>query len=275
MLLLWLMPQPCYAVTVREVPNPRHHQSWVTDMAHLLEPQTQTKINQLITALEQANGDEVAIVTIPETSSILSPKQFATELFNTWQVGKRNRDNGVLFLVAAQERRVEIETGYGIEVILTDAQVKQIIDEQIIPAFQQGDFDRGILQGTKAIVRALESYPTASMPKGRTPAELGFTAILYLAGIVLVGSLLALTSTAFAWVGSTLTAELERWWQSQRPRSLGRKRSSEQRKNSPEDSLREQTYTEIYGRSSSSSNYSGGGDFGGGHSGGGGAGGHW
>lgn len=73
------------------------------------------------------------MVTVPETVPANSPKAFTTQLFNYWGIGKADQDNGVLFLVSTGDRRVEIETGYGIESILPDAQVGNIIDTKITP----------------------------------------------------------------------------------------------------------------------------------------------
>ncbi len=99
----------------------------------------------------------MAVVTVPETAPAASPKTFATELFNKWGIGKKGKDNGVLFLISVGDRRVEIETGYGVEGILPDAKVGNIINTQIIPRFKKGDFEGGTLAGTKALVVILES----------------------------------------------------------------------------------------------------------------------
>lgn len=147
---------PSQALTVQEVPNPRQvNGGWVTDMANILAPITENQINQIISDLEAKNGTEIAVVTVRETSPSASVKEFATTLFNYWGIGKADRDNGVLFLISQGDRRVEIVTGYGIEEILSDAKVGQIIDSEIIPQFKQGKFDEGTLAGTKAIVLAL------------------------------------------------------------------------------------------------------------------------
>ena len=82
---------------------------------------------------------------------------FATELFNYWGIGKAGSDNGILFLISYDDRRVEIETGHGIEEILPDAEVSNIIDTQIVPQYKKGNFDRGTLNGTKAMISALDS----------------------------------------------------------------------------------------------------------------------
>jgi uncharacterized protein len=156
---------PSLAVTVQEVPNPRKVNSgWVTDMADVLSPQTEAQLNQMISDLEAENGSEIAVVTVPETSPSASPKEFATSLFNNWKIGKADKDNGVLLLISQGDRRVEIETGYGVESILPDARVGNIIQQEITPRFKQRDFDGGTLAGTKALVVALQTNAAPSTP---------------------------------------------------------------------------------------------------------------
>ncbi|MFP4103853.1 TPM domain-containing protein [Coleofasciculus sp.] len=148
-----ISPLSAQALTVEEVPNPQQvNGTWVTDMAEILSEDTEEQLNQMIRELEINNGTEIAVVTVPETSPAASPKAFTTELFNYWGIGKADEDNGVLFLISTGDRRVEIETGYGIEPILPDAQVGQIIETKITPLFKQDDFDGGTLAGTKALV---------------------------------------------------------------------------------------------------------------------------
>ncbi len=148
-----LSPLSAQALTVEEVPNPQQRNgTWVTDMADILSQDTERQLNQMISELEIENGTEIAVVTVPETSPAASPKAFTTELFNHWGIGKADENNGVLFLISIGDRRVEIETGYGIEPILPDAQVGQIIETKITPHFKQGDFDAGTLAGTQALV---------------------------------------------------------------------------------------------------------------------------
>ncbi|MGL5078484.1 MAG: TPM domain-containing protein [Waterburya sp.] len=158
-------PLASQALTVEEITNPRQDNGgWVTDMADILSDRTETELNNLITNLEQTNGTEIAVVTVPETTPAESPKAFATELFNYWGIGKAEEDNGILFLVSTGERRAEIETGYGMEGILPDAQVGNIIDTQVIPQFKQNDFDAGTLAGTKELITAAKTS-TNQKPK--------------------------------------------------------------------------------------------------------------
>jgi uncharacterized protein len=128
----------------------------VTDKAEILQPETETQLNRMIARLEAKNGAEIAVVTVPETAPAASPKEFTTNLFNYWKIGKKGQDNGVLFLISVKDRRVEIETGYGVEGILPDAKVGNIIETEITPRFRQKDFDGGTLAGTRAIIVSLE-----------------------------------------------------------------------------------------------------------------------
>ncbi len=158
-----IRPLTGLALDIKDIPNPRQiNGTWVTDMAEILSDETESQLNQMISQLELQNGSEIAVVTVPETSPSATPKEFATTLFNYWHIGKADQDNGVLFLISKGDRRVEIETGYGIEPILPNTQVSTIIETQITPRFKQGDFDGGTLAGTKALVVVLESPQTSN-----------------------------------------------------------------------------------------------------------------
>lgn len=156
-----LFPFVGLALEIKDVPNPRQiNGTWVTDMVGILDQPTQAQINSLITQLERENGAEIAVVTVPETSPSASPKEFTTALFNHWKIGKKGQNNGVLFLISKGDRRVEIETGYGIEAILPDAKVGNLIATEITPKFKQGDFNGGTLAGTQALVFTLKNTST-------------------------------------------------------------------------------------------------------------------
>ena len=151
-------PVTSQAITVQEVPNPRQvNNTWVTDKANILSDSTETQLNQIISDLKTKNGSEIAVVTVPDTKPSATPKAFATELFNFWGIGKKGKNNGVLLLISSGERRVQIETGSGIQSILPDAKAVGIIETEITPRFKQQDFDGGTLAGTKALVNVLQT----------------------------------------------------------------------------------------------------------------------
>ena len=151
-------PVTSQAITVQEVPNPRQvNNTWVTDKANILSDSTETQLNKMISDLEAKNGSEIAVVTVPDTKPSATPKAFATELFNFWGIGKKGKNNGVLLLISSGQRRVQIETGSGIQSILPDAKAVGIIQTEITPRFKQQDFDGGTLAGTKALVNVLQT----------------------------------------------------------------------------------------------------------------------
>ncbi|WP_287518925.1 TPM domain-containing protein [Okeania sp. SIO2C2] len=149
---------PTLALTVQDVPNPRqNYGGWVTDMAEILSTDTEAKLNKMISDLEASNGSEIAVVTVSETQPAATPKKFATELFNYWGIGKKDKDNGVLFLVSQGDQRLEIETGKGVQEILPDAKVSHLLHTNIIPKFKLGLFESGVVAGTTALVTSLET----------------------------------------------------------------------------------------------------------------------
>lgn len=166
------------AVPIESVPNPqRAYGGWVTDMAGLLDAQTEAQLNQMIAALEARNGSEIAVVTVPETAPSPSPKAFSTALFNRWGIGKRGRNNGVLFLISKGDRRTEIETGKGLSSILPNSRVSQILQQQVTPRFKQGQFNQGTLAGTQALIQTLNQLkatspaPQRSLPLQAVPSN--------------------------------------------------------------------------------------------------------
>jgi len=201
-------PINCLALSVQEVPNPRQANGGsVTDMADILSPATETQLNQLVAELQAKKGAELAIVTVARTTPEHSPREFATELFNYWGIGKKGQDNGVLLLISKGDRRVEIETGYGVEAILPDAKVGRILSEEITPQFKQGNFDGGTLAGTKTLVATLATEittadlrPTSTQPSTETLASSGASDsedspwyVWWIGGLGVVGGLIAIS----------------------------------------------------------------------------------
>ncbi|MET0387612.1 MAG: TPM domain-containing protein [Polyangiales bacterium] len=127
---------------VDAVPNPRAtHGGWVTDIDDVLGATAET-INTRYERLKQDTGAEVALVILPTIGSA-SPRAFATQLLHHWRVGRAGVDDGVLVLHVLDQRRIEIETGYGAEGALPDAKCHWLVDEVAIPAFKAGHFAAG------------------------------------------------------------------------------------------------------------------------------------
>jgi uncharacterized membrane protein YgcG len=131
-------------------------QDRVNDFAQVLDASTREKLNALITEVEQHTTAEIAVVVV-QTTAPVTPKQYATEIFNRWGVGKKGTDNGVIILLAVQDRRVEIETGYGVEGILPDGKMGEIIRTTMIPFFKESRWGEGLLAGTQHIAQVLRA----------------------------------------------------------------------------------------------------------------------
>ena len=142
----------------------------VVDGAALLRPTVKSSITDQSSALEAATRDQLVVVTVP---SLAGPtiEAFGLALGNRWEIGQRDLDNGVLLIVAPNERKVRIEVGPGLETILTDAAAQRIIKEKMVPAFSAGQFERGIVAGTTAIVAVLRKSPVrTSCPAAKVAA---------------------------------------------------------------------------------------------------------
>ena len=153
------------------IPSPRRDGNWVHDGAGVVANRT-PDIERILDALERDTGAEVAVATVPSVGDEV-PKEFATALFNAWGVGKKGKDNGVLVLHVIDQRRVEIETGYGVEATLTDSHCKRIIDEVTIPFFKAGSFADGHFETVRAIDRGLRNGGDLSGLRTRWEREPG------------------------------------------------------------------------------------------------------
>lgn len=142
------------AIPPSGVPNPRSRDSWVADMADIIDAPTEARLDELITEAEAASGVEIAVVTVDSVSTP-TPKDFATELFNLWQVGKAGEDNGLLVLMVVSERRLEMETGYGLEADLTDGWLQSMQQRLMVPSFRAGNYGTGLERGVAASIRRL------------------------------------------------------------------------------------------------------------------------
>lgn len=139
------------AETLAQVVNPRKAgHSHVSDMAHVVDGATEKRLNAIINQLERRTHAEMAVVTIRQTEG-QTPRQFSTALFNRWGIGKKKRDNGVLFLVVMDAHRVEVETGRGMNRVLPDARVQQILNQHVVPLFKSDDYAGGILRGVQTL----------------------------------------------------------------------------------------------------------------------------
>lgn len=152
------------------VPNPREtNGSWVADPAHHLASSTVQSIDGIIDKLEREKSIEMAVVVIDSLDG-LDPADAALLLHRRWGVGKRQRDDGIVFLWSPALRKTYVSVGYGLEGVLPDARVGRILDESVLPSFRAGNFDRGVLQGVQKLADASREE-TAWRPAAIAPGR--------------------------------------------------------------------------------------------------------
>lgn len=126
----------------------------VVDDAHLLSADTQQKLTGELEQLETQTGHQLVVATVPSLQGY-EIEDYGYQLGRAWGIGSKAQNDGVLLLVAPNERKVRIEVGYGLEPILTDALSSTIIQSKILPDFRDGNMEQGIIDGTEAIIGQL------------------------------------------------------------------------------------------------------------------------
>ncbi len=124
---------------------------YLNDTVGMVDVQDQNAINNFARELETKTTAQISVVTI-NTTQPETIEQYAVRLFKQWGIGQKGKDNGVLFLIAKNDRTVRIEVGYGLEGVLTDATCSGIINQIVVPLFKQGQISKGVLEGSKAII---------------------------------------------------------------------------------------------------------------------------
>lgn len=156
--------------TVATVPNTRLSDSHVctSDPDDLIDAASQAEIDRILYDAQQKLSAEIFVVALKSTGEV-DLKSFATELFNSWGIGKKGKDNGLLILLVLDQKKVTMETGYGMEGVLPDAICFRIIDNEMVPLMKEGQIGAGMLAGVQAVLKVL-SDPAAAAEIYADPA---------------------------------------------------------------------------------------------------------
>ncbi|MFZ9504549.1 MAG: TPM domain-containing protein, partial [Cyclobacteriaceae bacterium] len=145
---------------------PQHSGRWVHDEAGALSAETIGRLESTLKAERDSTSNQIAILILKslEGDEISS---YANRVFKEWKLGQEDKDNGVLFVMAIDDRKVRIEVGYGLEGSLTDLTSSRIIRNEVAPYFRRGDYENGVVAGTLAIMDAIKgSYKNTGGTKG-------------------------------------------------------------------------------------------------------------
>lgn len=142
----------------------------VVDQAAIIDDATERQLVQTLADFEQRSSDQIVVATIHDLGGE-AVEPYANRLFRSWGPGQAGEDNGVLLLVAVDDRKMRIEVGYGLEGTLTDLHAKLIIDNTMVPAFRAGNFSGGIEEAVNDIIMVLEGNAAELEARARRFAE--------------------------------------------------------------------------------------------------------
>ncbi len=197
---LWLLCAPWAAAEVAVPPL----KARVTDLTGTLQPGQQAALEQTLQAFENRKGSQIAVLIVPTTQPE-TIEQYAIRVADAWKLGRKGVDDGVLLLIARNDRKLRVEVGYGLEGAIPDAVAKRIVSEIITPHFKQDDYSGGIRAGVERIIKVIEGEPLpekkASRPEDGDGSgdwlAIGFVLVVVLGGAMrallgpLVGGLVA------------------------------------------------------------------------------------
>jgi uncharacterized protein len=178
---------------------------YVNDFGEMLSSDFRQSLEEDLTKFEEETQAEIAVVTVNSLEGTYI-EDYAVRLFEQWGIGKKEEDNGLLILIAKEEREFRIEVGYGLEPIITDGRAGRILREQMTPSFKEGNYD----QGVRLAVEKIQEYVRSGEPPPPEAAkELPEKAPPFIALIIFIFIIFVYTSAFLArsksfWAGGVL-----------------------------------------------------------------------
>jgi len=143
--ILWMLPAAAYSAPA--FPSPR---GGVNDFAGVISPEYRSRMESLSREVLEKTGTSVVVAVLP-TLGGEELNDYTNRLYSAWGIGKKGQDKGVLIFLAVKERKLRIETGYGVEGILPDGLTGEIMDQYMIPPLRRGDYGAGLYNGLIAV----------------------------------------------------------------------------------------------------------------------------
>ena len=180
----------------------------VVDQTGTLTAADRDRIGAKLRAFEQSKGAQVAVLIVP-TLGPDTIEDFSTRVTDEWKLGRKGVDDGVLFVVANKERRMRIQTGRGVQGVLTDVASKRIVADIVAPHFRTGDFAGGIDAGVDAIMKVIEGEalpPPSQNPRGKVSSVSSFENFLWIAFFAVPVVAMVLRGLVGRFLGAGLTS---------------------------------------------------------------------
>lgn len=156
---------------------------YILDQAELLSPEQESQLRDTLRQFEDLTSNQLVVILIRDVPENMVMEDFTQQAAEAWGIGQSDKDNGVAMFVFPESRQTRIEVGYGLEGALPDALANRIIQTEMIPSFQNGNYFTGINQGVQAIMSATKGEYRAESPDRKQKAP--FTVIL----VIIIGTI--------------------------------------------------------------------------------------
>ncbi len=164
---------------------PANQQRLVNDFTNTLSSQQIAQLEQKLIAFDDSTSNQIAVVLV-KTVGDYDINEYALELGRKWGVGSQGKNNGVILLVAIGDRKLSIQTGYGLEGALPDIYTKRIIENDIKPYFKEGNYYQGIEAGTNSIISLIKGEYKSDRKKAQNPVNRGGAGLIVIIIVVLI-----------------------------------------------------------------------------------------
>lgn len=181
--------------------SPGKPTGFVNDYAQLLTAEERTALEQKLTGFEKQTGNEIAVATINSLEGD-TVENFAEELFAEWNIGKSGQDNGILLLIAKEDREMRIEVGYGLEPELTDLEASHLIQNVLVPAFREENYFKGVDEATTLIIQKLGGENSAAFAEPAPTPDFESYFVFGILGLAFLSRLFAQTRSW--WLGGVV-----------------------------------------------------------------------
>ena len=167
---------------------PPHGGVWVHDEANLLSPSSIGQLEAILKGYRDSTSNQIALYSIATLDGD-DIDDYANRVFTEWKLGDKKKDNGVLWLIAVNDRKQRIEVGLGLEGNLTDALSSRINRNEVAPYFREGNYDAGIQAGLVGIMKAIQgTYVNEDPPQRRSKKRSPIASILIIIAIIVMMS---------------------------------------------------------------------------------------
>jgi len=161
---------------------------WATDTAGFLSPQTVAELDSQLEAFERSTGHQV-LLYVGRTTEGYPIEDFAAKAFAAWKVGRKGLEDGLVLFIMADDKKIRIEVGYGLESIVPDVIASRVINDILVPGIRAGEGDRAVTEAVAGLLQTISGRPFSPSEQGRYPearpqGKSTVSAVLIVIGII-------------------------------------------------------------------------------------------